>query len=98
MVSTGECEQAEWLEFSRIICKDYNVSSLDEIDKKKFEQCQFVDMFLHDWRATDEWMWWRTEHDDEPQVSAAVRPVSDPPELLLIFSLRCNRCGWRRAT
>ena len=37
MVSTGECEQAEWLEFSRIICKDYNVSSLDEIDKKKFE-------------------------------------------------------------
>ena len=98
MVSTGECEQAEWLEFSRIICKDYNVSSLDEIDKKKFEQCQFVDMFLHDWRATDEWMWWRTEHDDEPQVSAAVRPVSDPPELLHIFSLRCNRCGWRRAT
>jgi len=57
-VSTCECEHDEWLEFSRIICKDYQVSCLDEIDKKQFDQHRFVYMFLHDWRATDEWMWW----------------------------------------
>ena len=76
-----ECEHDEWLEFSRIICKDYEVSSLDEIDKKQFEQHRFVYMFLRDWRATDEWMWWRTEHDDEPQVRL-LRPSG--PSLLLI--------------
>ena len=80
-VSMCECEHDEWLEFSRIICKDYEVSSLDEIDKKQFEQHRFVYMFLRDWRATDEWMWWRTEHDDEPQVRL-LRPSG--PSLLLI--------------
>ena len=87
-----ECEQEEWLEFSRIICKDYQVSTLNEIDKKKFEQRRFVRMFLHDWRATDEWMWWRMEQEP-PQVQPFLPPTPPPPLSLLTISCYVGLTG-----
>ena len=66
------------------------VCELDEIDKKKFEQRRFIRMFLHDWRATDEWMWWRWEQDYEPQVPAP------PPFNVPLFAHYLLLCSTRR--
>ena len=63
-----ECGQDEWLEFTSTV----TVASRD------FEQHRFVQAFLHEWRATNEWMWWREEQDYQA-------PPQPNPELLIII-------------